>query len=131
MSAPGSLLPAPAIPAFDRFIEAGESFRTFDPTIHARARALLEHLTIVDPGFASGFTYLAGIYCREHQFGFDAPPDSPPALDRALRAARQGIELKPQSARAYHALFIVLFARGELEAAFAAAEKTVALNNTT
>ena len=115
-------------PRLRAVIEAGESFRSFDPATHARARALLEHLTSVDPGFASGFTYLAGIYCREHQFGFDAPPGGAPALDRALKAARQGIELKPQGARAYHALFIALFARGELEAAFAAGEKAIALN---
>ena len=109
-------------------IEAGELFRSFDPAEHESARASLEHLTAADPGFASGFSYLATVYCREHQFGFGVWPGDPPALDRALIAARQGIELKPQGSRAHHVLFIVLFARGEIEEALAAAERAIALN---
>ena len=35
---------------------------------------------------------------------------------------------KPQSAFAYHILFVVLFFRGETEAGIAAAEKAIALN---
>jgi tetratricopeptide (TPR) repeat protein len=75
-----------------------------------------------------GFSFLAGLYCREHQFGVGVRASDAPALDRALKAARQGIELKPQGSRAHHALFIVLFARGETEAAFAVAENAIALN---
>ena len=57
-----------------------------------------------------------------------AIPSDATALDRALKAARRGVELKPQSAFGYHILFVVLFFRGENEAASAAAEKAIALN---
>ena len=49
-------------------------------------------------------------------------------LDRALEMARRAIELKPESSRAYQMLFGVLFARHEIAAAFAAADRALALN---
>src|SRR5205807_1970862 len=50
------------------------------------------------------------------------------ARDRALDAARKGIELRPQSARAYHMMSAVLFYRREIEASIAAAETAMSLN---
>jgi adenylate cyclase len=70
---------------------------------------------------------LAALFVREHIAGFATRPGEPP-LDRALKAARRGIELKPQSARGYHILLTILFARGEKDAGIAAAEKAIALN---
>jgi tetratricopeptide (TPR) repeat protein len=115
-------------PRYRALFEAGDALRSFDPAAHTRARARLEHLTGVDPNFALGFSLLAALYGREHMSGFGARAGEPPPLDRALKAARRGIELKPQSARAYHILFTVLFFRGEKDAAIVAAEKAVALN---
>ena len=73
-------------------IEAGESFRSFDPAEHESARASLEHLTAADPGFASGFSYLATVYCREHQ--------SASASGRATRRPRPGAHRRPARYRA-------------------------------
>jgi tetratricopeptide (TPR) repeat protein len=115
-------------PRYRALFEAGDALRSFDPAAHARARTRLEHLTAVDPNFALGFSLLAALYGREHMSGFGARAGEPPALDRALKAARRGIELKPQSARAYHILFTILFFRGEKDAAIVAAEKAIALN---
>jgi tetratricopeptide (TPR) repeat protein len=115
-------------PRYRALFEAGDALRSFDPAAHTRARARLEHLTELDPNFALGFSLLAALYGREHMSGFGARAGEPPALDRALKAARRGIELKPQSARAYHILFTVLFFRGEKDAAIVAAEKAIALN---
>jgi len=56
-----------------------------------------------------------------------AQPDAA-LLDRALAAARQAVELNPESARAYQMLFTVLFARHQTAAAFAAGDKALALN---
>jgi tetratricopeptide (TPR) repeat protein len=115
-------------PRYRGLLQAGEAFRTFDPAALVHVRDRLEQLSEIDPNFALGFPYLAAIYAREHMTGLGMRPDDPPALDRALKAARRGIELRPQSARAYHILFIVLFLRGEIDAAMAAAEKAIALN---
>jgi hypothetical protein len=109
-------------------VEASESFRSFDPAQHARARACLELLTARDPSFALGFAYLASVYTREYQYGLGATEIDATLLDRALRAARQGVELSPESARAYQMLFTVLFARRDMVAAFAAGDRAIALN---
>lgn len=115
-------------PRYRCLLDAGEAFRSFDPAAHARARECLERVTAIDPTFAIGFSYLSALYSREYLAGFGARPGDAPALDRALNAARRGIELKPQSARAYHVFFLALFLRGEIEAAKIAAEKAMALN---
>jgi TolB-like protein len=115
-------------PRYSCLLEGGDALRSFDPAAHTRVREGLERLTALDPNFAAGFTLLAAIYGREHMTGFGARPGDPPALDRALKAARRGIELRPQSARGYHILFAILFFRGEKDAGILAAEKAIALN---
>jgi TolB-like protein len=119
---------SPSDPRYRYIVEASESFRSFDPLQHARARAGLEHLTSIDPGFASGFSYLAALYFREYQYGYSGQLGDRAMLDRSLEMARKAIELKPENSRAYQILFGVLFARHEIAAAFAAGDKAMALN---
>ena len=113
-------------PRYRCVLEAADSLRFPDPPLHERA--CLERLTALDPSFAVGFEYLALIYYREDALGLPPRPGDAPALDRALRAARHAIELAPASARAYQDLFVVLYARHDVAAAFAAADKAIALN---
>src|SRR5262249_3897366 len=77
-------------------VETSESFRSFDPAQHQRARGCLELLTKRDPSFAIGFAYLAAVLTREYQYGLGAASRDPSLLDPALRAARQGVELAPE-----------------------------------
>jgi tetratricopeptide (TPR) repeat protein len=109
-------------------LEAGDALRTYDLAASARVRDGLEHLVAIDPNFAIGHTMLAILYARQYFTGFGIRPGDGPPLDRALKAARRGIELRPQSARGYHILFNILFFRGENEGAIQTAEKAVALN---
>jgi len=115
-------------PRYRCLLDTAESFRSFDPAQQAHGRACLEKLTALDPNFAIGFTYLAALDLREYQFRLDEQNTTMPPLERALRAARRGVELNPESSRAYEMLFTVLFARGELAPAFAAGDKAVGLN---
>jgi len=115
-------------PRYRCVLEAAESLRSLDPAAHERARSCLEHLTTADPSFAVGFEFLAIIYYREDAIGYPWRAGDPPALDRALRAARRAIELAPASARAYQMLFVVQYARHDVAAAFAAGDKAIALN---
>lgn len=115
-------------PRYRCIVESSESFRSFEPAQHLRARAGLERLTAADPSFAIGFAYLAAIYFREYQYGYSGQRSDRAILDRALEMARRSIELRPESARAYQILFGVLFTRGEIPAAFAAGDKARALN---
>src|SRR4029077_17116505 len=109
-------------------LEAGDALRSYDPAAHVRVRAELERLIAADPNLATGHITLAMFFSREYFTGFGASPGEPPPLDRALKAVRRGIELKPQSARGYHILFNTLFLLGENDAAIATAEKAMALN---
>ena len=115
-------------PRYRCILEAAESFRSVDPGQHDRARACLEHLTSLDPGFAVGFEFLAVVYYREYLLDFAANAGDPPPLDRALRAARHAIELAPASGRAHQILFVVQYARRDVAAAFASGDKAMALN---
>ena len=109
-------------------LEAGDALRSYDPAAHVRVCRELERLIATDPNFATGHVTLAMFFTREYFTGFGARAGDPPPLDRALKAVRRGIELKPQSARGYHILFNTLFLLGENDAAIATAEKAMALN---
>ncbi|HLH87169.1 MAG TPA: hypothetical protein VKX28_01820 [Xanthobacteraceae bacterium] len=115
-------------PRYRCMLEAADSLRFLDRSLHDQARTCLERLTTLDPSFAIGFEYLALIYYREDALGLPPRPGDAPALERALRAARHAIELAPASARAYQDLFVVLYARHDVAAAFAAGDKAIALN---
>jgi len=115
-------------PRYEALIEAGDALRSFDPEAHVRARDRLEQLVESDPNFAHGITVLAFFYSREYWIDLGTRPNEAPPLDRALKAARRSIELRPQRSRGYHVLSIVLFLRAEKEAAIAAAERALALN---
>jgi tetratricopeptide (TPR) repeat protein len=113
-------------PRYRCVLEASDALRSQEPAQYDRARACLERLTAIDPGFAVGFSYQAVIYYRDFLYG--ARAGEAPALDRALRAARRAIELNPAGARGYLMLFVVMFARGDIAAALAAGDKAMALN---
>jgi hypothetical protein len=107
---------------------AADSMRTADRKTHDQARACLEQLTTIDPSFAVGFTFLSLMYNREFQLEYPPHDGDPPALDRALRAARQAIALHPESSRGYLALMVIQFNRRDIAAALAAGEKCMRLN---
>jgi len=115
-------------PRYRCLVEVIDSFSSFDPAQHGRGRDCLERLTVRDPAFAQGFSYLAALDLREYQYNFGRRPGDAPPLDRGLRAARRGVELSPESSRAYEVLFVILFARRDVAAAFDAANKSIALN---
>ena len=115
-------------PRYRAILESAESFRSFDPAHHSRARTNLERLTMRDPSFGLGFSYLSALYVREYLYGLDAHEADLPPLERALRASRRGVELDPESARAYEMLFLTLFIRGDLPAAFAAGDRAIERN---
>ena len=114
-------------PRYRCILEAANSMQKSDRQLHDMARNCLEHLTALDPSYAVGFTFLALIYNREFQLAYDLRPEDPP-LDRALRAARQGILLNPESSRGYLALMIVQSNRRDTAAALEAGRKMVSLN---
>jgi hypothetical protein len=116
-------------PRYSCLVTVIDSFASFEPKQQARGRDCLQQLTARDPGFGIGYSYLAALDLREHQYGFGRHEnEDPPPLQRGLAAARKGIESNPESSRAYEMLFVILFARREIPAAFDAANKAITLN---
>jgi tetratricopeptide (TPR) repeat protein len=115
-------------PRYRCILEAADAVRSSDPDLREHSRACLERLTTIDPSFAVGFIFLAISYSREYQQEYGERVRDPLVLDKALKAARRAIELQPEDSRAYLALFVVQFSRRDLTSAFAAADKTLALN---
>ena len=118
----------PAKPQYRCLIEAYDYWRSYDPQQHRQARECLERATKSTPGFALGYAALAPLIAEEYRAGVNARPGDPPALQRALAAARRAVELRPGSARAHQALADVHFARGDYPLAVEAGERAVTLN---
>jgi hypothetical protein len=115
-------------PRYRCVLTAADAIRTADRRTHDQARACLEHLTMVDPAFAVGFTFLGLIYNREYQHGYGAKAGDSPALDRALSSVRKSISILPESSRGYLALMVVQSNRRDTVAALAAGERCLELN---
>lgn len=112
-------------PRYRCVLEAFEYWRGFDRTKSSGVRACLEKTTELDPTFAEGFAILGLLNLRDY---YEPESGMFDTLDPALVAAQRAVDLKPQSARAHHALMSALFARGNIPAAFAEGEKMMSLN---
>jgi tetratricopeptide (TPR) repeat protein len=108
--------------------EAYDYWRTYDPQQHRRARECLERTITATPAFALGHAALSMLMLEEYRGVVAAPAAAPPALQRALHAARRAVELRPGSARAHQALSEVQFARGDYPLAIEAGERARMLN---
>lgn len=115
-------------PRYRCLLEAYEYWRTFEPGQHARARDCLERAIVEEPSFAAAYTSLSELILQEYRRNLNVRAGDAPPLDRALRAARRAVELRPGSARAYQALMDVYFLMGEYALTLATGEKAVALN---
>ncbi|MBB3773149.1 tetratricopeptide (TPR) repeat protein [Angulomicrobium tetraedrale] len=102
-------------------------WRSYLPADHERAHRCLEQAVAADGSFALGYALLAELSLDEVRNGV-SPQAATPALNRALAAAEQAVELAPTSAYARRALMDVRFFRGERGAAISAGETALSLN---
>ena len=98
------------------------------PWDHAVIRTCLERAVADDPDYAEAWANLALIHIDEYRYGFNPRPDAPPALERALAAARRAVSLAPDGVRGHQALHLVYWLQHDIENSFAAAERALALN---
>src|SRR5437588_9500544 len=96
------------------------------PTAHGALRSRLERAAGLDSRPSDLWACLAQIYVDEYAFGF--PGDDETSLDRALAAARRGVELDRANQFAMVALAQTHFFRQDLAAFGPAAERAMALN---
>lgn len=102
-------------------------WRSYVPAEHDQARDCLERAVEADRTFELGYALLAELYLDEVRMGAN-PRAGAPALNRALAAAEQAVELAPTSAYAQRVLMDVQFFRGERGATLAAGEAALELN---
>ena len=93
---------------------------------HLRARESLEKALELDPDFDQAWSHLSWIYTDEVVFGYNPLPDS---MNRALKAARRGIELAPADYHNRWLLSRVYYFSGEKDLFFVEAEKSLSLNS--
>jgi Flp pilus assembly protein TadD len=115
-------------PRYRCLIDSYDYWRTQDTAQHAHVRDCLEQVTSADPSFAAGYSALAETTLQEYRRGLAPRASDAPPLERAFRAARRAVELRPGSARSHQVLMEVLFLRGEGALALEAGEKAVSLN---
>jgi TolB-like protein/Tfp pilus assembly protein PilF len=96
------------------------------PSAHAALESRLERAVERGEGQSDLWACLAQLYVDEYAFGF--PGDDGTSLDRALAAARRGVELDRANQFAMVALAQTHFFRQDLAAFGPAAERAMALN---
>jgi TolB-like protein len=92
---------------------------------HADAKAALEQAVQQAPGSSDCWAMLSILLADEYIHGFGSAPDP---LERALHAARRGVDTGSSNHKAHQALAWALFFRKEAQASRNAAERTLALN---
>lgn len=93
---------------------------------HLRARESLQKALELDPDFDQAWSHLSWIYTDEVIFGYNPLPN---AMERALNAARKGVELAPANYHNHWLLSRVHYFSGEKDLFFAEAEKSLSLNS--
>ncbi len=93
---------------------------------HLRARESLEKALELDPEFDQAWSHLSWIYTDEVIFGYNPLPNS---MERALNAARRGVELAPANYHNHWLLSRVHYFSGDKGLFFAEAEKSLSLNS--
>jgi adenylate cyclase len=98
------------------------------PEGHLSMRVALEAEVREAPDVASLWAALSMIHDDTWRFGYNVEGSREDALERALEAARKAVKLDPLDALSYHALFLAQFARGDVKAFRAAANRAIKLN---
>jgi len=100
--------------------------KNITPENHLRARQSLERAIEIDPNYDEAWAHLSWIYTDELAYGFNPLPDS---MERALKAARKGVELNPDNHHNHWLLSRVHYFMGNRELFFAEARKSLDLNS--
>lgn len=98
------------------------------PDRHARARAALDRALEKEPDSSTVWAARSQLYTDMFRFRFNVEGSRKEALDKALQAARNAVKLDPHNPMAYHSLFVVRHARGEMRAFREAGNRAIELN---
>ena len=108
---------------FGCIVDAIAYRRSFAQDLLAPTVACLQRTIHDDPGFSLAHAFLALLYVDAYRSGIRLPAGPADLVAAAYQSARQAIEQRPLSARAFQAFTAALTARGDLDGALAMAEK--------
>ncbi len=105
-----------------------EYARFKNETAHAEVRDCLERAVESSPNYSMAWAALSWMYGDEVRYGLNPQEDAPPAFERARQAAEKAVSTDPYNSFAHLYLAIALFAQGDIEGSWRAAEQSVSLN---
>jgi tetratricopeptide (TPR) repeat protein len=97
------------------------------PAQHGSVRDCLERAVLRWPNFATAWAMLSHLYLDEDRFRYNTRPE-PPAVTRALDAARKAVAIEPENIRALQSLMLALFFDGRPKEALSVGERAFSLN---
>ncbi|MFA1625042.1 adenylate/guanylate cyclase domain-containing protein [Rhizobium mongolense] len=121
-------LPTRNLEAYDSYTRAEQKVYSIDYKSLEEALSLYEKAIKLDPEFADAHTGYARAIVDVLGFDYQPLMLSAVARQRAYEAAGRGLELNPQSSRAYAVLGILQMLDGEIDEAIASVNKAVALD---
>jgi adenylate cyclase len=120
--------PPHELTSYECILEFYKYFKYFNENLHEQARQNLENAIVVDPTYADSFACLSRIYTDAYRFGFNREAMNVDPCERAMKLARRAIELAPNSSAGFHALGLILWFGGDIDASFNAFEEGRRLN---
>jgi adenylate cyclase len=121
-------LPTRNLEAYDFYTRAEQKVYSIDYKSLEEALSLYEKAIKLDPDFADAHTGYARAIVDVLGFDYQPLMLSAVARQRAYEAAGRGLQLNPQSSRAYAVLGILQMLDGEIEEALESVRKAVALD---
>jgi len=118
--------PTSSLNAYECLTVALAYDKYLNPEYHLRARESLERAIELDPKFDEAWSHLSWIYTDELVFGFNPKPNP---MERALAAARKGVELDPDNYHSRWLLSRVHYFMGNRELFLAESRRALELNS--
>jgi TolB-like protein len=123
--------PAERLDTYDCVLRYRYYRRNIDERGHGQSLECFRRAVVREPGYADAWAGLALIYLDEHLFEYNAQPEPPDAIVRALEAARKALDIDGGNALANLALTRIRFALGDTAELDRALERVIASRSTT
>lgn len=114
--------------AYDYYLRGIDLARVWDYPGYLDCRQMMQRAIAIDPGFVSAYPTLTVTYVRSWNEPRDPLYLDPAALDLALAAARQALELDPLLPEGHAMMGWALFWRREHDRAISACERALEIN---
>ena len=120
--------PPSSLDAYDCVLRVYDYLQIHSGEKHLAARDCLEKVVDENSDYVDALAWLAYLYGEEYHHRWNARPDEYDALDRALQAGEDAVQLDAVSQVAHGCLAMTLFMRGDYDRATVEAQRAVDLN---